>query len=119
MENSIFTSQLDILFSIWNNAIHLMNFWVHAMGTYRATAILVKVQTAFLNCNYFCKLTNMSDEIVLAMIMTALDLEFARALHYHDECYDIDNDYDLPGPFTIPVYIYLVSMTRASLNPVD
>ena len=64
-------------------------------------------------------MTNMPDEIVLANIMTALDLEFERALHYHDEGYDSDNDYGLPGPFMRPVCIYLVSTTEASLNPTD
>ena len=64
-------------------------------------------------------MTYMSDEIVLARIMTVWDLEFERALHYHDEGYDSDNDYDLPGPFVRPVHIHLVSMTEASLNPVD
>ena len=64
-------------------------------------------------------MTNIPDEIVLARIMTVLDLEFERALHYHNEGYDSDNDYDLPGPFMRPVHIYLVSMTEASLNPMD
>ena len=47
-------------------------------------------------------MTNMPDEIVLTRIMTALDLEFNRALHYQDEGYDSDNDYTLPGPFMRP-----------------
>ena len=42
-----------------------------------------------------------------------MDLEFERALYYHDKGYDSDNDYDLPGPFMRPVPIYLVSMTEA------
>ena len=45
----------------------------------------------------------MPGEIVLARIMTALDLEFERALHYHNEGYNSDNDYDLSGPFMRPV----------------
>ena len=51
--------------------------------------------------------------------MTAYDLEFERALHYHNDGYNRDNDYDLPGPFMRPVHVYLVSMTEASLNPMD
>ena len=36
----------------------------------------------FFNYNYFSKMTNIPDDIVLEKIMTALDLEFKRALHY-------------------------------------
>ena len=94
-----------------------MNFWVCTVGMYRATAIISRVHTAFFNYHSFCKVINMSYEIVLARIMTALDLEFERALHHHDEGYESDNDYDLPGPFLRPVCVYLVSMTEAFLNP--
>ena len=69
---------------------------------YRATAILGRIHTAFFNYHYFGKMTNMPDEIVLARIMTAFDLEFERALHYHDEGYDSDNDYGLWGQFMRP-----------------
>ena len=61
---------------------------------YRAMAILDRIYTAY----YFSKMTNMPYETVLASIMTVLNLEFQRALHYHDEGYDSDNDYGLPGP---------------------
>ena len=57
-------------------------------------------------------MTKMTDEIVLARIMTALNLKYERALHYHG-----DKDYDLPVPFMRPINIYMVSMTEASLNP--
>ena len=73
MKDSTFTSQLDRLFSIWNDAVHFINVWVCVAGSYRATAILGRVHTAFFKCNYFIKITNMPDEIVLAKIMTALD----------------------------------------------
>ena len=96
-----------------------MNFKVCTVGMYRATAILHRVHTAFFNYYYFSKITNMPDEIVLARIMTALDLEFERALHYHNEGYDSDNDYDLPGPCMRPVCIYLVSVHEAAFNPTD
>ena len=62
------------------------------LGMYRATAILSSVHTAFFNYHYCIEMTNMPDEIVLARIMTPLDLEFEMALHYHDEGYDSDND---------------------------
>ena len=96
-----------------------MNVWVHTAGTYRATAILSRVHAAFFNYHHFSEMTNMPDEVVLARIMTALDLEFERALHYHDERYHSDNDYGLPGPVMKPVCIYLVSTTKASFNPTD
>ena len=96
-----------------------MNFCVHAVGTSRATVILNRVHTAFFNYNYFHKMTNMPHEIVLAKIMTALDLEFERAMHYHVKGFDFDNEYGLQGPFMRPVCIYLVSTTEASLNPMD
>ena len=72
-----------------------MNFWLCVVGMYRETAILGRVHTTFFSYNYSSKMTNMPDEIVLAKIMTALDLQFERALHYHDEGYDSDNYYGL------------------------
>ena len=115
----MFTTQLDRLFSILNNAVHHMSFWVCTVGTYIAMAILCRVHTAFFNYHYFGKMTNMPEEIVLTWIITALNLEFERALHYNDEGYDSDNDYDLPNPFMRPVCIYLVSLTEPSLNPTN
>ena len=64
-------------------------------------------------------MTNMPDEIVLARILTALELEFKRALYYHNEGNDCDNDYDLPYSFMAPVSVYLVSTTEGSLNTTD
>ena len=49
--------------------------------------------------------------------MTALDLEFEKALHYPDEGYEIDNDYGLPAQVMRPVFIYSVSTTEAPFNP--
>ena len=62
-------------------------------GTYQATAIHDRAHAAFFNYHQFNKMTHMPDEIVLVKILTALDLEFERALHYHDEGYESDNDY--------------------------
>ena len=61
----------------------------------------------------------MPDEITLARIMTALDLEFERALHYHEEGYESDNDYELPSQVMRPLHVYSVSTTEASFNPAD
>ena len=60
----------------------------------------------------------MHDEF-LARIMTALDLEFKRVLHYYDVGYDSDNYCRLPCPFMRPVFIYLVSITKVSLKLTD
>ena len=58
----------------------------------------------------------MPDEIVLAKMMIALDLEFEKALHYHDEGYECDNDYELRAQVMRPVCIYSVSTTESSFN---
>ena len=84
---------------------------------YKSTAILGRVHTAFVNYHYFSEVTNMPDETVLASVMIVFDSEFKRALHYHNEGYDSDNDYGLPGPFMRPICIYLVSTTESSFNP--
>ena len=47
MENSIFTSCLDRMYSPWNNAIHCMNFLFCTVGTYRPISILGRDHTAF------------------------------------------------------------------------
>ena len=62
-----------------------MNCWVYTAGRYRATSIPGRVHAAFFNCHQFDAMTYMPDEIFLARIMTALDLEFEKAMHYHDE----------------------------------
>ena len=59
----------------------------------------------------------MLDKIILARMMTALDLEFTRALHYHDEGYD--NDYGLPPQITSPICVYSIFTTEASFDPGD
>ena len=86
---------------------------------YRATAFLSRVHTAFFNYHHFSEMNNMPDEIVLARNMTAFDLEFERAPIYHDEGYNSDNDYGLPGPVMRPMHVYLVLTTVASFNPLD
>ena len=80
-----------------------MNFWVCAAGMYKATPILSKVHVAFFNYHYVSEMSHMPHEIVLASIMTVLDLEFKRALHYHDKGYDSDSNYGLQGPVMRPV----------------
>ena len=57
----------------------------------------------------FDAITYMLDEIIMAGMMTPLDLEFGKAMHYHEEGYKSDNDYGLPAQFMRPVKIYSVS----------
>ena len=52
-------------------------------------------------------------------MMTALDVEFKRALHYHDGGHESDNDYELPPWMTGPICVYSVFTTEASFNPTD
>ena len=105
------------IFSLWNNAIHHMNFWVHTTSTYRAMSILGRVHEAFSNYHQFNEMTNIPDEIVLARIITALDLELERVLHYHDEGYYGDNDCGPSGQVMRTLHIYSVSPTEASFTP--
>ena len=96
-----------------------MKFWVCTAGTYRAMLILGRVHAAFFNYHKFNEMTHIPDEIVLARIMTALDLEFEKALHHHDKGYESDNDYGIPTQVTRPVCVYSVSTTEASLKLTD
>ena len=58
----------------------------------------------------------MQDEIILARMMTALDLEFEKAMHYHDEGYGSDKGYGSLSLVMRPVYIYSAFATEASFN---
>ena len=76
IENSLFAPCLDRLFNLWNNAVCRMNYWVHIAGKYRATSTLGKSSCSILfNCYQFDAITYMPDEIVLARMVAALDLE--------------------------------------------
>ena len=58
----------------------------------------------------------MPDEIALERMMTALDLEFEKAMHYHYEGYESDSDYGLSPEVMRPVCIYSVFTIEASFN---
>ena len=62
-------------------------------------------------------MTYMPNEIVLVRMMTALDLEFEKAMYYHNEGYESDNDYGLPSWVMMPIHVYLVFTTEASFDP--
>ena len=56
----------------------------------------------------------MPDEIILARMMTALDIQFEKAMHYHNEWYEGDNDYGLPPQVTRHVCVYSFFTNEAS-----
>ena len=61
----------------------------------------------------------MPDEIILVRMMSAPDLEFERALHYHDEGYESDNDYEFLPQITRPICIYSVFTTKTFFDLAD
>ena len=113
---SFFTPHLDELFNLWNNTVCKMNYWVCMAGRYRPTSIPEEVHKAFFNYYQFHVMANMPDEIVIARMMTTLDMEFVRTLHYHDKGYESGNDYGLPPCTTRLVWIYSVFSAEASFN---
>ena len=119
MENSLFTPHLDELFNLWNNTVCWMNYLVHAAGRYRSTSILEKVLLAFFNYYQFNAMTQMPHNIILARMMTTLDMEFKRAWHYHNEGYKSDSDYGLPPQITRPIHMYSAFTTEASFDLAD
>ena len=64
-------------------------------------------------------MANMPEEVFLTRIMTALDLEFEKALYHHDEGYGSDNDYGLSSNITRLVCIYSMFSAEASFNLAD
>ena len=118
MENSLSTPHLDRLFIQWNNAVYQMNCWVHTAGRYRGTSILRRLHAAFFNSHQIEAMIYIPDEVVLERIMTALDLEFKKAMHYHDEGYESD-DYGLLPQVMRPGHIYSVFTNEASFNLVE
>ena len=58
-----------------------MNYWGHSAGRYRATSIFGRVHATLFNHHQFNAVIYIPDEIVLAGIMTGLDLEFEKAMH--------------------------------------
>ena len=83
-----------------------MNYWVHTTGRYRATSILGRVHVAFCNSHQSEAMIYMLDEIILARMITALDLKFEKAMDYHDDGYESDNDYGFPPQVMRPGCIF-------------
>ena len=64
-------------------------------------------------------MTYMPDEIVFTRLMTALDLGFKKDMHYHNEGYESNNNYEPPPQVMRLVHIYSVFTTEAYFNPAD
>ena len=86
---------------------------------YKSTSIFEKLHKAFFNYYRFCAMAFMPDEIILARMMAALDLEFKRTLHYHDEGYKSENDYGLWPQIKRTICVNSIFTTEASSNPAD
>ena len=106
MENSLSTPCQDRLVIKWNNTVYKMSYWVHTAGRYRATSILERVYSVFFGSHQIEALIYMPDKTIVARMMTALDLKFETAMHYHDKGYESDNDYGLPPQVVRPVCIH-------------
>ena len=79
-----------------------MNYWVHTAQRYRASSILGRVHAAFFNHYQFHTMTYIPDETVLARMMTTLHLEFEKAMHYHSDGCESDNNWHLTFSETPP-----------------
>ena len=68
-------------------------------------AICREVHAAFFISHQMQEMIYMPDEIILARMMTAVDLEFEKAVHYHNEGYESDSDYGLLPQGMRPMHI--------------
>ena len=75
--------------------MYRMNCWVCTTRRLRATSVLERVHAAFFTTHQMQEMMYMPDKVLASMIL-ALDLEFEKAMHYHDEGYESDNDCGLP-----------------------
>ena len=55
----------------------------------------------FFNSHQIEAMIYMPDDIILARIRTALDLEFEKAMHYHNKEYESDNHYGLTSGYEV------------------
>ena len=105
---------------VWNSAIQQVNNWIHMAGIYWSTVVLHKVHMAFFNRDYFGEVTTRENKYLLVQFTWALEMEFERALQFHDEGYESSNDYDLPKLLIRSTHIYLVSSAvETSFNSTD
>ena len=120
MNTYTFTWELDRLFGHRNSTIQQVNNWIHTVGPHRSTTVLNRVHVAILNSDYFSEITTWENEHLLAQFTIALEIEFERALQFHNEGYKSSDDYDLPKLLIRSTCIYSVlSVAETSFNPTD
>ena len=107
---------LDTLFIQWNNTVYRMNYWVCTAGIYMAMDVLGRVHTTFFTSHQMQEIIYMPEEIILVRMMTALDLVSEKAMYYHNEGYESNNNHEVPPQVTRPIHIYSVSTTEASFD---
>ena len=73
--------------------------------THRSTVVLYKVHMAFFNSDDFVEMTTRANEHLLAQFMLALEIEFERALNFHNDGYKSGDNYGLPKPLIISTCI--------------
>ena len=61
----------------------------------------------------------MPDAFVLARMLTVLDLKFEKAMHYHDEGFESNNNCGLPTQVKRPVPHLFGFTTETSYNPAE
>ena len=76
--------QLERMFGIWNSAIQEISNWIQVAGTYRSTVVLNRVYKAFFHSEDFLHWGHRPDQILLAMLMLALEIKLKQALFLHD-----------------------------------
>ena len=75
---------------------------------------------ASFNSDYFGEMTTRANKHLLAQFTLALEIEFEKALQFHNEGYKSSDDYDLPKLLIWLTHNYLISSAaEASFNPTD
>ena len=115
-----FEWQLYRMFGIWNSAVHEISNWIQEAGTYRSTVVLNRVYKAFFHSEDFLDWAHIPDQMLLAILMLALEIESERMLYLHNEGSETGDDYGLPQPLNKSIYIYSVlSLAKDSFSFTD
>ena len=102
-----FEWQLDRMFGIWNSAICEISNWIQKASTYRSTVVLNRIYKAFFHSKDFLDRVHRPDQILLAILMLALEIEFERALYLYDEGYETSDNYCLPQLLNKSTWFYI------------
>ena len=119
MENSKSALCLDRLFLQRNTAVYRMNYGVCTSISHRALSVLGRVHVAFFDDHQMEEMSFMPDEIISSRMIAALDLEFEKTLHYHDERYECNNHYGLLPQVMRHIRVYSAFITKASFDPAN